>query len=168
MSDQVGTAFVGYHDIGTNRALIDWFREIIEAVGIAPKLFDFGSVKNVGAKATELIQQYDCTIFLAFRGDQLKDGKFSCPGWIQSEVGIACGLGKEVVFFAEEGVKVDGIVPYVTTHHFFDKDTAHQKVGELLKPLIELRGGAYKARLLHGPSNNFTSRCRSGIVFREL
>jgi hypothetical protein len=86
--------------------------DVIDAMGIEAKLFDFGSHTPLAEKDRELIQQANCSIFIVCRENELTEGVYSCAPWIQNEGGMADMASKPILFFAEKGVELDcSVVP---------------------------------------------------------
>lgn len=139
-SKTVGTAFVAYSSLEKNKDLVNWFREVIEAVGIRVNLFDYGSHHSVADKDRELIQSSNCFIALIFRENEIRDGVYSAAPWIHNEIGIAYALKKPILAFVESGVQMDrSIADKITTYKGFEQANLYQNVKDSIIPLIELR-----------------------------
>jgi hypothetical protein len=95
---------VGYSSLEKNKETIKWICDVIGAMEIEAKLFDFGSHTPLAEKDRELIQQANCSIFIACRENEITEGVYSCAPWIQNEGGMADMASKPILFLPKRGL----------------------------------------------------------------
>jgi len=86
-----------------------------------------------------MIAAQDCLIGLLSRRHKVADvDAWLPPDFVTSELGIAYGMRKPILVFAEIGVDVRGLTPYVTDYVRFDRSDLLEVVPRVVKALNNL------------------------------
>jgi hypothetical protein len=100
-----------------DRAVFDWFRRILDSLEFQVLSGEEPSTHSLPEMARERIESSEAFVGVLTRRDKVEGSdEWLPPTWVRDEVSIAYSLHKPVAIFAEEGVRVDGILPQLTKY----------------------------------------------------
>lgn len=101
----------------TDKAIVDFFHRFIESFGFEVVKYDFQEPVPLSDAIKNQIRKADCLIAIATRRDRIQEpcdadpsGSWICPEWIEHEVVYANAVGKPLAIFAENGVRIKGLI----------------------------------------------------------
>jgi len=140
MPTKVFTGFLSCSESKSDGQLVDFFEKLIESCGIVPRRAVKEPIgRPVPEKIVRMIAAEDCLIGLLTRRHKVADvDTWLPPDFVTSEVGIAYGMRKPILVFAEIGVDVSGLTPYVTDYVRFDRSDLLEVLPRVVKALNNL------------------------------
>ncbi|MEW6411872.1 MAG: hypothetical protein AB1483_05295 [Candidatus Zixiibacteriota bacterium] len=103
-------AFMSCSRAPEDKSIVEFFRSYCESFGFEVLIYDWQEPVPLDDGVKSQITSADCVIAVATRKDRLDSGEWFCSDWIQHEVVFASAICKPVVIFAEQGVKVGGLL----------------------------------------------------------
>lgn len=121
-----------------DKEVLEFFKELLIARVMEPYIENWPSPKSPPEKVRLTISNTDCLIAILTQKYELKDGTWKVSDWINNEIGQAYMLEKPIIAFIEKDVKVNGILPYITTYIEFNRENLTQKYTEFNKAITML------------------------------
>jgi len=130
--------FVSCSFDNNDKEVLEFFKEFLIARGMEPCIENRPSPKSPPEKVRLAIRNTDCLVAILTQKYELKDGTWKVSDWINNEIGQAYALEKPIIAFVEKDVKVNGILPYITTYVGFKRENLTQKYNEFNKAITML------------------------------
>ena len=92
----------------SDKEVVEYFRSMCEGFHMSCTNVDKATHHSPVREAEKMIQRSNALIVIATRRQERKNGKYIMPPSCQVEVGMALGLAKPVLLFAENGVSIEG------------------------------------------------------------
>jgi hypothetical protein len=123
-----------------DRAIFDWFRKILDALEFQVLSGEEPTTRSLPEMARERIESSEAFVGVLTRRDKVEgSNEWLPPTWVRDEVSIAYSLGKPVAIFAEEGVRVDGILPQVTKYERWSRQDLGGSAPMVVRYFVTLR-----------------------------
>lgn len=133
-------AFLSCSFAEEDKEVTEFFRKLIEAFDIEPMIYDYQEIGRISERVKEKIIKSDCLIAIATRRRRLRDpDSWACSDWIQHELALANAYNKPVAIFAEEGVKMEGLIGMEERRQAFDRDNLVANIDKITTFLFNLR-----------------------------
>jgi len=125
----------------SDKEVVEYFRSMCEGFHMSCTNVDKATHHSPVREAEKMIQRSNALIVIATRRQERKNGKYIMPPSCQVEVGMALGLAKPVLLFAENGVSIEGFTEKIGAYARFNRgklwDTKFLK--NTIRSLHELR-----------------------------
>lgn len=124
-----------------DKQVVEYFRAVCEGCHMTCANVDRASPRSPAREAKKMIQESDALIAIATKRQRRTDGKYDMPPAVHLEIGMACGLGKPVLLFVEDGVSVEGLTDKVSTYASFEREKLWDArfLKDVIRSLYDLR-----------------------------
>jgi hypothetical protein len=148
-------AFISCSFAEEDADLLDTFKRLIRSFGIEPDVYDYQELGRIPDKVKEYILRADCLIALATRRKKLEGSDlWACGDWIHHEVALANAYRKPIAIFAEDGVRIEGLLETEERRQRFSRSHLLRDIDKITRFLFSLRGSledTYSQERLHLP-----------------
>ncbi len=117
-------AFMSCSFSESDSSIADFFKSYLESFGLDVFKYDFQEPNPLTESIKNHIKESDCLVAIMTRRDRLDSGEWVCANWIQHEIIYANAVGIPIVIFAEEDVKIDGLIKLEERYQRFSRDAA--------------------------------------------
>lgn len=139
MSQKKFKAFVSCSFDEIDKDVVNYFCNLISSFDFQIDVSNEGHPSPVQEKVKSSISISDCLIAICTKKNKIENSEFfKTSDWILNEIGMAFALNKPIVAFVEEGVKMEGFLPQVTSYKTFHRDTLKNNVTDIIQLLNNL------------------------------
>jgi hypothetical protein len=123
-----------------DRRVLDWFRRVLDAVEFEVISGEEPTTLTLPEMAKDRIAGSHAFVGVLTRRTKVEGAdEWLPPSWVRDEAAIAYSFKKPLVMFAEDGVRVDGIVPQLTKYERWNRDDLAAAAPTVIRFLIALR-----------------------------
>jgi hypothetical protein len=123
-----------------DRRVFGWFRRLLEALDYEVLSGEEPSTHSLPQVAQERIAAAHAFVGVFTRRTKAADADdWLPPSWVRDETAIAYSFKKPVAILAEEGVRVDGIVPQLTKFERWKREDLGDSAPTIVRYLVVLR-----------------------------
>lgn len=125
-----------------DQEVFEWFRKMMDALEFDVLSGEEPTIRSLPEMVRERIRSSQAFVGVLTRRDKIEGSdEWFPPTWVRDEVAMAYSLGKPVAIFAEEGVRVDGIVPQLTKYEIWRRADLGRAAPTVVRYLLVLRNG---------------------------
>lgn len=166
-------AFLSCSFAEEDKEVTEFFKKLIEAFDIEPEVYDYQEIGRIPDKVKQRIIESDCVVAIATRRRKLEDSDYwACSDWIQHELALANAYNKPIAVFAEEGVRIEGLIAMEERRQRFDRENLIRDVDKITIFLFNLRNHlelTYQLGFLQAPVLlRHYIHARDEVVSKEL
>lgn len=122
--------------------IFDWFRRLLTALEFDVTTGEEPTIRSLPEMVKERISQAPAFVGVLTKKDRVADSdEWLPPAWVRDEVAIAYSLNKVVAILAEEGVRVEGIIPQLTKYERWDRTKLAAAAPTIVRYMVTLRNG---------------------------
>ena len=120
-----------------DKTVNDFFKAICSGFGLMLKSVDSASPLNPSDAAIKQIKESKFVVAIAVKRNkiQTEDDEWEMPPSVHQEIVYADGLGKKLILFCEKGVKIEGFLDKICTHHVFERDNLYESLAQYIKSI---------------------------------
>jgi len=125
-----------------DREVFDWFRKMIDALEFDVLTGEEPSIRSLPDMVRERVESSEAFVGVLTRRDKVEGSEeWLPPTWVRDEIAMAYSLGKPVAVFAEDGVRVDGMIPQLTKYERWNRSDLGGTAPTVVRYLVVLRNG---------------------------
>lgn len=125
---------------GEDRAIFEWFRKMMDPLEFDVLSGEEPTIHSLPEMIRERIGSSQAFVGVLTRRDKIEGtNEWLPPTWVRDEVAMAYTLGKPAAIFAEDGVRVDGIVPQKNKYARFSRTDLGHAALTVVRYLVALR-----------------------------
>lgn len=135
-------AFFSHSQNDVDKNVNDFFKSLCNGLGLELTFVSGANPFNPLSAAKRFIQDADFLIAIAVRRDKIEGeaNQWIMPDAVQQEITFADGLGKKILLFCENGVKIDGFMDKMCTYYPFEREQLYEPsaIEKFIKYIHEL------------------------------